>query len=226
MSIYLFRRRYYCCARIATANGRRREARRSPHACPRRPVHFRHAPTRDDASARLQLWFDLVRRTLVEVDLDSMMITMTGHVRDVLGIDAPAGAMPLEALLRRIHPDDLVLVRNRMAPMPTSDDVFDTELRVICSDGCVHWIDWRDTRLVDDSGRLVKIVAAGRDVTARRERAARVAERSGLLRTVLGNLPVSIYTQDCEGRYVLEGNSKWRMTSDEWQMTEDELTMT
>jgi len=54
----------------------------------------------------------------------------------------------------------------------------------------------------------VKIVAAGRDVTARRERAARVAERSGLLRTVLGNLPVSIYTQDCEGRYVLEGNSK------------------
>jgi PAS domain S-box-containing protein len=62
----------------------------------------------------------------------------------------------------------------------------------------------------DRQGRAVKIIAVGRNTTQRREGVERLAEQSALLRAVLDNLPISIYTKDREGRYVIDNAAHMR----------------
>jgi len=80
----------------------------------------------------------------------------------------------------------------------TGEEVTDRELTVEQPDGERVRISVSASPLFDD-GELVRVVVSVEDVTKRRERQRRRAERANQLRTLVENLPVVVFTLDPEG---------------------------
>jgi two-component system, cell cycle sensor histidine kinase and response regulator CckA len=160
--------------------------------------------------ARLRLALDLARMAVTELDVRTGRLTHTGHVREVLGFDPDHLPATFDAALRFVHPDDVASLRERTAATLHRGEPFDLEFRIRFPDGAWNWVSWQAQRVADRAGRALKIIAVGRNTTMRRARIERLAEQSGLLRAVVDNLPISMYTKDREGRYVIDNAAHMR----------------
>jgi PAS domain S-box-containing protein len=63
-------------------------------------------------------------------------------------------------------------------------------------------ITWTSTALYDDEGAVEYIVCTGVDITERQQVEAALAKERNLLRTLMDNLPDSIFVKDVEGRFI------------------------
>ena len=127
----------------------------------------------------------------------------TGHVREVLGFDPENLPATFDAALRHVHPDDVTSLRERTVGDAPSRRRRSTSSSVSAfptapGTGCRG----RRSGSPIAQGRALKIIAVGRNTSLRRARMERLGEQSALLRAVVDNLPISIYTKDREGRYV------------------------
>jgi two-component system cell cycle sensor histidine kinase/response regulator CckA len=160
--------------------------------------------------ARLRLALDLARLAVTELDVRTGRLAHAGHVREVLGFDPENLPATFDAALRHVHPDDVIGLRERTAATLHRGEPFDLEFRIRFPDGAWNWVSWQAQRVVDRAGRALKIIAVGRNTSLRRARMERLAEQSALLRAVVDNLPISIYTKDREGRYVIDNAAHMR----------------
>ena len=62
-----------------------------------------------------------------------------------------------------------------------------------------------------NDGEIIGIVGIGRDITTRKEAEEKLAEERNLLRTLIDNLPDSVFAKDCEGRYTLINPAEARL---------------
>jgi two-component system cell cycle sensor histidine kinase/response regulator CckA len=154
--------------------------------------------------ARLRLALDLARMAVTELDVRTGTLTHAGHVREVLGHEPDNLPGTFEAALQHVHPDDIPTLRDRTVAMLHRGEAFDLEFRVRFPDGSWHWVSWQAQRVTDRAGKVTKIIAVGRNTSVRRARMERLTEQTALLRAVLDNLPMSVYTKDRDGRYVLD----------------------
>ena len=109
-----------------------------------------------------------------------------------------------EAALRLVHPEDVPALRDRTVAMLHRGEAFDLEFRVRFPDDSWQWVSWQAQRVTDRAGGVTKIIAVGRNTSQRRARMERMSQQRALLRAVLDNLPMSVYTKDRDGRYVLD----------------------
>ena len=68
--------------------------------------------------------------------------------------------------------------------------------------GSRRLITWTTTALYDDGGAVEYIVCTGVDITERQQVDAALAKERNLLRTLMDNLPDSIFVKDVEGRFI------------------------
>lgn len=104
-----------------------------------------------------------------------------------------------------IHPDDLVEVhRVHSAMLASSEDVFTLAFRLQREDGSYVWLE-TTTRTVREAetGAVVEIQCASRDITRRKQVEQELRESRELLQAVLDNSPAVVYIKDREGRYLL-----------------------
>ncbi len=159
---------------------------------------------------RLGLTLELAGLALAEVDLRTRMVSFTGHATDVLGWQ-PDGPVPIEDALGRTRVEDAAAAAERLRQTIETGVPFDHEIHVRFPDGSLHWVTWQARRELDRQRKPVRLVAVGRNVTLRHSRIERLAESQALLRTVIDNLPVSIYTKDRDGRYLLNNTTNLRL---------------
>jgi PAS domain S-box-containing protein len=103
-----------------------------------------------------------------EWDLASGELTWSEAIFRQHGLD-PSGPVPnFEAYVKLVHPDDRDLFRSRLDAASVGGQDLDMEFRVIWPDGSVHWTHGSGRMFVDDSGRPVRMVGTGQDITQRR----------------------------------------------------------
>lgn len=114
-----------------------------------------------------------------EWDMTSGELEWSDAIFQQHGLD-PAGDAPnYEAYLATIHPDDRARFRDAIAQVIEQGGQFDIEFRIVWPDGSVHWTHGSGRAFRDSSGRPVRMVGTGTDITERRrldEQRARLAE--------------------------------------------------
>ena len=100
-----------------------------------------------------------------------------------------------------VHPDDRPLLD--AATSGNTPDGAPLTLRWVRKDGQVIWTEQRNVMIHDEDGEPVAIEGIARDVTERKRAEAALAQERQLLRTVIDNLPASVYVKDLEGRKTL-----------------------
>jgi PAS domain S-box-containing protein len=84
------------------------------------------------------------------------------------GLSPSSDAPSYEAYLATIHPDDQARFRDAIAQVIEQGGQFDVEFRVVWPDGSVHWTRGVGRAFRDDSGRPIRMVGTGTDITERR----------------------------------------------------------
>ena len=132
---------------------------------------------RPDSLSELEHFFDHARDLMVIVGFDGYLKRVNASVVRTLGYSS-------QELLSRpffefVHPDDAQRTRDEFAGMLSGHDVVEFEVRSVCADGSVRWIQW-NSRTVVERGFAYSV---GRDVTDGR-RADELAEEQAALRRV------------------------------------------
>lgn len=94
--------------------------------------------------------------------------------------DLPPGSeLSYESFLERVHPDDRELARTVVERALEDRTPFELTHRILRADGTERWVVGRGRAVVDDAGRLVRMVGTSQDVTERRaaEACARASSR-------------------------------------------------
>ncbi len=100
-----------------------------------------------------------------------------------------------------VHPDDQAILLAGMADV-SNHPVGGTEYRVIRPDGSVRWVCSRGFPVLDDEGRMYRVVGTTEDITHRKEAEAAVRANEQRMRQVLDALPVGILLAEAGGQLV------------------------
>jgi two-component system NtrC family sensor kinase len=127
-----------------------------------------------------------------------------------------------------IHPQDLLEISTTHSAILRSADTSTVAFRALRKDGRMIWLETTARTVRDpNTGEVVEIQCASRDVTARKEAEEALRESQEELQAILDNSTAVIYIKDAEGRYVLV--NRWYETlfnlSREWIIgkTDDEV---
>ncbi len=101
-----------------------------------------------------------------EWDLRSDRVAWSAGMYKILGLEPEAADMDIEHGLRhRVHPEDRELMREALARIVSELASVSTEYRAIRADGHMRVFDWRADPIVDDTGKLVRVIGVVHDIT-------------------------------------------------------------
>jgi PAS domain S-box-containing protein len=122
--------------------------------------------TRDD---RLELALAASRTGFWEWDLATGVLEWSDEVSAIHGLppgQAPAG---FNGYVNEIvHPEDRELFTTTVTAAVEAGGQYDLEFRILWPDGSVHWLNGVGRVFVDASGRPVRMIGLGRDITDRK----------------------------------------------------------
>jgi two-component system, sensor histidine kinase and response regulator len=101
-----------------------------------------------------------------------------------------------------IHEDDLPIAQ-RDAKAIFSGETRVTEVRLITKCGSIRWMRTYGKGVWDNNGqRVIRILGAGQDITARKQAEADRERERDLLTTIINTIPDGIYLKDRESRFI------------------------
>ena len=89
--------------------------------------------------------------------------------KDLCAIDAPDGFAPAEALLSRVHPDDIAGMRAALQRAIDGIEDYHREFRIIMPDGRYRWLLGHGRVIRDEANQPVRMVGVNYDITERRQ---------------------------------------------------------
>ncbi|MFO0928421.1 MAG: PAS domain-containing protein [Gemmataceae bacterium] len=104
---------------------------------------------------------------------------------------------------RTVHPDDLARTEAELRAALQGVGPFDTQFRIILSDGTVRYLTGSATVLRDESGRPVRVVGVNIDVTAHVRGEVALRETRDQLRSILAAIDDVIYSTSADGATLL-----------------------
>jgi PAS domain S-box-containing protein len=119
------------------------------------------------AHERLSLAQEVAGMAIFDVDFATGKRTWSWRAFEIFGLSRGSPQPQAEDLLRMCHPDDRAMVASRLAHIPAGERIH-LEYRIIRSDGEVRWVDSCGETMFDDSGRPVRHVGVGFDITDRK----------------------------------------------------------
>ncbi len=138
-----------------------------------------------------------------EWDIASDELTWSDETCRILGY-APGEVVPrLEVLQNAVHPADRGVVDQAIADALNNEKPYSLDHRVIRKNGVVANVHSQAEVKFDSSGKPVKMVGIMLDITERKLAEQALTEERNLLRTLIDNLPDSIYVKDTELRFVM-----------------------
>lgn len=108
-----------------------------------------------------------------EVDLERGGVSWSDEIYEQVGIDRNTTIATLEDVERFIHPEDRTAVRMRRYEALAAGETFETEFRIVRTDGEVRWVYVR-AQAFGDSDRPARVYGISMDITERKEREAHI----------------------------------------------------
>jgi PAS domain S-box-containing protein len=103
-----------------------------------------------------------------EWELDGDEATMSDEMARILGLPPGSRLHMRDVVARFVHPADLDRVLAHMERLPTDPAPFTLEHRIVRSDGAVRSVLVRGEGVVDEDGRVVRLIGTDQDITDRR----------------------------------------------------------
>ena len=142
-----------------------------------------------DSEARLQLVQSAAELGWWEWVVETGQQTWSPANYRLHGIDPAAGPVSYDTWLAAVHPDDRESAAAAAAATVSIGGVYETDYRVILSDGSVRWLIGRGRLVTDASGATRRMLGINLDITRLKRAEADLARANNLLRARnLGNL--------------------------------------
>jgi len=139
----------------------------------------------------------------------------------IFGFDPERGLPSDEALLQRIHPEDLDRVRREAFPeRAAKGSDFDVEYRIVLPDGAIKHLYSVGHPVLNESGDLVEFVGTTMDITERKQAEEKIREQEVELRQILDVAPQFLFVLGSDGSRLYANQSvlEFRgLTIEEWQ---------
>lgn len=121
------------------------------------------------------------------LDADGITASWSEEIYRVLGLD-PSNAPGPATLGKTIHPDDIAEVKESLNAALEKGIEHKKEYRIIRPDGEIRWITCKGAPILDDEGKVIRLLGIFQDITERKlveERAkASLLEKDVLLREI------------------------------------------
>lgn len=160
-------------------------------------VERKHALEREEVRARerqLQLALQTSRMVAWEWDPVRNIVTTTENLRDIYGVPAVKMA---EQGFAMVHPDDVERHRATVDRAIATGTSYESEFRIVRPDtGAVVWMQERGAPLLDESGKIQKLVGVVMDITTRKQAEDVLTGQSALLDLTFDAILVREFTTD------------------------------
>ena len=161
---------------------------------------LRHQELLETASqaAQVALW---------ELDLPVGVLEWGAIVDQMLGYESMEFPRTFDAWKESLHPDDRAEVLRQLDLHLVQGVPYSVEYRIRRKDGSYVW--WGDTGSCrrDEQGKAFQMAGACVDITDSKLVKQDLEKEHNLLRTLLDNIPDSVYVKDREGRKILTNRS-------------------
>jgi PAS domain S-box-containing protein len=130
-----------------------------------------------------------------DMDVSTGAMWWSDHHYAIYGLDPAHFEPTLEAVMALIHPEDVAKVSAAYARV--LDGVAEEhalDVRIRRPDGEVRELHARSRPVLDQTGKIVRVVGTAQDVTDRRLAERRLAEREAQLRALVEQVPAIVYT--------------------------------
>lgn len=153
-------------------------------------------------------------------ELKSRSWSSTAVLDELLGIDS-SYKRNFKSWLSLIHPEDRADLISEFQECLSLKERFTTEFRIVRpNDGKIRWM-WGTAEVrSDDSGVPARLFGTLQDLTERRQIEKQLQNERILLRTLVDNLPTSIYIKDLNYRKILSNPTNVRHA---WKKSEAEV---
>ncbi len=118
-------------------------------------------------------------------------------------LDLPADAGTGQAFFRSVHPDDREQLLRTLKGLTPTEHTYETEYRVIGSDGRITALHERGRGLFDEEGRLLRVIGMAADITARKEVEAALRDSEERFRATFHQAAVGMAETGLQGEWLV-----------------------
>jgi PAS domain S-box-containing protein len=146
--------------------------------------------------------FDAISDGLWDLDVKDEKIRLSPNALKLLGIEHPQVCMREDVLNVYVHNDYKSQLNGEIEKMlQNQSDIIDTEIKLKPNSKECRWIHLKAVPVSRDSdGTPERLLGSITDITGRKKAEKEIERERKVLRTIIDNLPVSIYIMDNQGR--------------------------
>ncbi|MEL6908899.1 MAG: PAS domain S-box protein [Cyanobacteria bacterium J06598_4] len=136
-----------------------------------------------------------------EYDHETKQRSWSDELFNILGFDKTAAIPSCAAILERVHPEDLLLVKKTLRLGHNQGEAWELNYRLALPDGTVKYIESRGEPTVDPEGRVIKVLETIVDVSDRVQAQKSLQRSEKQLKLITDALPILIAYIDAQQCY-------------------------
>ncbi|MGK7935583.1 MAG: PAS domain S-box protein [Xenococcaceae cyanobacterium] len=137
-----------------------------------------------------------------EYNFINQQITWSEELFEILGFTTEGFVPSCPAILTRIHPEDLLLVKNTLKRGHTQGTPWQINYRWVLPDGKIKYLESRGEPTVNSQGRVLKVWGTMMDISQRIQAEKSLQRSEEQLRLITDALPILIAYTDNQQRYL------------------------
>ncbi|MBI5032636.1 MAG: PAS domain S-box protein [Chloroflexi bacterium] len=158
------------------------------------------------ATERLNLATRAARLGIWDWNIQTNELTWDNQMYELYGVSQNTFTGAYEAWLTGIHPDDRAASDAMSLRARLGEVEYNTEFRVVWSDGSVHWLTAMGTVFRDAQGNAIRMIGVNYDITARKHTEDALRESEATFRVLFKNHPHPMWVYDLKTLAFLEVN--------------------
>lgn len=129
------------------------------------------------SEAQLRLALEAAQMGTWDWDILTNRMKYSHHLESIFGLSPGSAHATYEAFLNAVHPEDYKYVTQAVTDAIEKGKDYETEFRVIWSDGTLHWVGSRGQVYYDNS-RPIRMAGISMDITARKRSEAELQHQT------------------------------------------------
>ena len=157
---------------------------------------------------RMNIFDDLIDG-FWELDIKNEMVYLSSNASKLFGHEQPVTLKCEEVLNRSIHVDYKDRLKDKIGHLvKNKTDIIDTEIKLKSSSNEWRWIHFRGKTISRDTdGSPNRFLGSVTDISKCKKAEEDIKKERKILRSIIDNLPVTIYVMDNKGRKILSNKT-------------------
>jgi PAS domain S-box-containing protein len=137
-----------------------------------------------------------------EFDLQSQKINWSETTFRHWGVEPDQGEPSFAELLERVHPEDQEVLQQHLERAITQGIPYAFDLRIVCPDGSIRYLDSRAEPVVNAQGRVIKLIGTSLDITDRKQTEEALRESEERFRKAFDAAPIGMALVSPQGQFL------------------------